>query len=66
MRIGATWLLEKYGHPLGVAKALLLNKLDSSEQEFVNDIVTKVILEAAKTQIEWERANKKTTRGGKR
>ncbi len=52
MRIGAEWLLEKYGTPLDVAEALIRGRLDSSEQEFVSDLVSKVILDAARVRVE--------------
>jgi hypothetical protein len=51
MRIGADELLRKYKNPLKIAEALLLGKLDSSEQEYVDDLVSKIILEAAKFRI---------------
>lgn len=59
MRIGSQDLLEKYGSPIKVARALLLNKLKSNEQEFVSDIVDKVVLKAAKWQIKQKRKKAK-------
>lgn len=52
MIISAKDLLNKYGNPLAIAEALLEGKLDSSEINYVSEIVDKIILEAAKIRIE--------------
>ena len=50
--IGADMLETKYGSALAVAEALLRNEIDSHEQEFVNEVVSRIILEAAKFRVE--------------
>lgn len=51
MRIGAGWLLEEHGGTrLGVAEALLKGRIRNDE--FVGDLVTPVLLEAARIRIE--------------
>ncbi len=59
MRIGAEQLIETFGSPLGVAEALLENRINKWDQEFVKDIVDHIILEAAKIRIEWKKLDKK-------
>jgi hypothetical protein len=52
MRIGAENLITKFGSPLAVAEALIEGKVNSFEQQFVSDVVDKIILEAARIRIE--------------
>ena len=52
MKIGAENLLTEYGTALAVAEALIQGKLNSYQEQFVSDIVTLVILEAAKFRIQ--------------
>lgn len=52
MMIGSRDLLNKYGSELAVAEALLRGKLDSYDMRFVDEVVSKVVLEAAKIRLE--------------
>ncbi len=57
--IGAEKLLEEHGSPIGVARALLEGRLNGSDQRYASEVVGKTMLEAARIQIELERATKK-------
>ncbi|HAU08040.1 MAG: hypothetical protein UW46_C0003G0037 [Candidatus Yanofskybacteria bacterium GW2011_GWF1_44_227] len=52
MIIGAADLLEKFGSPLAVAEALILGQLTSYEQDYVSELVGKIIMDAAKFRVE--------------
>lgn len=52
MRIGAQNLLEDFGSPLAVAEALLEGRLNSFQQQFVADLVSGPIMEAARIRLE--------------
>lgn len=52
MTLAAGRLLREYGSSLAVAEALLLGKLKSYEQEYVPELVSKMIMEAAKFRVE--------------
>lgn len=59
MRIGAGQLLQEYGGtPLSVAEALIEGRIDSYYHEFVGDVVSKTILEAARIRIELKMSEK--------
>ncbi|MCK9458209.1 MAG: hypothetical protein M0R80_00910 [Proteobacteria bacterium] len=47
MRIGGRDLLNKYGTALAVAEALLRGELNSNEEQFVEDVVSPTIMQAA-------------------
>lgn len=53
--IGAVRLSEQYGGGLGVAEALLEGKIDAFDQHFVDELVSPMLLEAARIRIEWRR-----------
>lgn len=50
--IGAVDLIEEYGSPLAVAEALLLGKVDSYHMRFVDEVVSEVMIAAAKARLE--------------
>jgi hypothetical protein len=51
MTIGASDLLKEHGSPLGVAIALLEDRINSYRQQFVREIVPPVMIAAAEAQI---------------
>jgi hypothetical protein len=45
--IGASELLESFGSPLGVAEALLRGDVPSHRQQYVSELVSPIVLQAA-------------------
>lgn len=52
MRIGAEYLLRKYGSAGAVAEAMIKNQLSSDECRFAEDFLTPLVMQAAKIRIE--------------
>jgi len=50
--VGREELIRKHGSRLEVAEALIMGKISSHEQEFIGEIVSPVILEAARIRLE--------------
>lgn len=52
MRLGARWLLERYGNPMSVAEAMIRGELGADECEFAEDFLTPSLMQAARIRIE--------------
>ncbi len=50
--IGGQELLKKHGDMMAVAEALLEGRIDGYDLQFMSEIVSKVVLEAAKFRVE--------------
>ena len=51
MRIGAGYLIEKFGSNLAVAEAFILGELSAHEQDYVSEVVDKITLQAAEIRL---------------
>ena len=52
MTIGAANLLDEYeGNRLAIAEALLRGEINNSDQKYVEELIDKIILDAAKFRV---------------
>lgn len=59
MTIGGEQLLAKYGNALSIGEAFLEGKLSNFEMKYVEEVVSRYMLDAAKMRIELREKSKK-------